>query len=241
MTFAAQPFPMAAFENGMLWRLKQANAAQVEGAPLLGYVLRSIDNYSGQLETPEILATAIGNLPAVWACFEEASYNEASGAYDATFSVLCLAGNARNEKAARHGAGPVPGGGEVGVYQIARDVAGLLDGFACNVPSATALRCTKIAVPFNAAFQKTRLAIAMLTFAVHWDPAGYSGIAGDTPVTPGETGAQVVPGTTGDFDTFDVAWEVPPFPQPQPAPPAEGVTEPAGTYSAEDTVTVNPS
>lgn len=229
------PFPMADFEDGMLGRLRQADAAQVGGEPLLGYRLRQVDTYSGQLQSPAILATAIRVLPAVWACFEDADYNEAAGTYDAIFSVVCVAGNARNEKAARRGAGA----GEVGVYQVAKDVAGLLDGFAC-VPSATALRCSKISVPFNAILQETRVAIALLTFKASWDPAGFSGVAGDQPGTPGELGAVVVRGTpTGDFDTFDVAWEVPPFPNPEPPIPAEGVVPPAGTYDAEDTVTVN--
>lgn len=230
MTFTPQPFPMAAFEDGMLWRVRKANEATVTvddvTSPLLGYVLRQVENYSGQLEGgPETVAQFIRDLPAVWACFEDAVWNEGTGLFDASFTVACVATNARNEKAARRGAGA----GEVGVYQIARDVAGVLDGFACD-PSATALRCTKITVPFNAAFRDTRVAIALMTFTTHWDPAGFNSAAGDMPST------EVI----GDFDTFDIAWEVPPFPAPEPAIPSSTVDPAAGTYDAEDTIDVNP-
>ncbi len=223
-------FPVADVEDGMLAALRAANALTVgdPAEPFLGYVLRQLDNYQGQLEggDPAAIAQFIRDLPAVWLCFEDATFNETNGTFDAAFSVVCVATNARNEKAARRGAGA----GETGVYQIARDVVGLLDGQSFSIPGITAVRCTKISLPFNANYQKTRIALALLTFSTHWDPSAFNAAAGDMPST------EIV----GDFSTFDVAWEIPPFPAPEPAIPSSTVDPAAGTYDGEDKITVNP-
>lgn len=212
----ALTFPMAQLEQGMIDRVKAAGIAMVEGQPLLGYVLRQVESYKGQLNGgPERIAQRITNMPAVWICFEDASYGQDSGLWTGNFSAVCIATDARNEQAARRGAGP----GQVGAYQIGKDVAGLIDGQSVGVDGCTAIYLTRIDAPFNAEFEKTRAAIVLLTFQVMWDPQVMNGPAGNAAIPEGEPNARGI----NDFTTFDVSWDLPP----------------AASVEAEDTITVN--
>jgi phage gp37-like protein len=214
----ALTFPMSQFEDGMIARVKAASVAVVDDLPLLGYVIREVETYKGQLNGgPTRIAEKIRVMPAVWICFEDASYQQDTGLWLGNFSAVCIAADARNEQNARRGAGI----GQVGAYQIGKDVAGLLDGQYVGVEGCTAIYCTRIDAPFNAEFEKTRCAIVLLTFQVMWDPQVISGPAGDVPILPGEPNASGI----NNFLTFDVSWDLPP----------------TASVDAEDKITVNPS
>lgn len=142
-------------------------------------------------------------MPAVWICFEDASYDTGDGLWTANFSAVCVARNARNEKAARRGAGA----GEVGAYQIGKDVAGLLDGQDFGIAGITAMRCLRIDAPFNSDFEKTRAAIMLLTFQAKWDATQYAATFGDVPRIPA---AGQLPEAA--FTDFEVGWDMPPSP-----------------------------
>ena len=198
-----------AIESGMIARLRAASAQNVDDAPLLGYRLRQVELYDGELAGgPDRIAQAVREAPAVWIAFEKASYSDASGLWLATFVAVCLTRNARNVAAARQGAGT-----DVGVYQVAKDVAGLLDGQGFGVDSITALRAVDVDLRFNAEFAGTRAAIAVVTFHAQWDPDASTGPLGDTARLAGEPNAEGM----GEFATFHVDWDIPPFTNPPPA------------------------
>lgn len=215
-------YPFAAIELGMIELLAAASKENVSGQPLLGYRLRQVESYKGQLNGgPKRVAELIRETPAVWICFENAKPQPASGLWEGTFVAVCVTKNARNEKAARHGAGD----GEVGVYQVSKDVAALLDGQTFGVPHLEAMRCANIDAPFNAEFENTRAAIMVLTFQASWDPDGFTGVAGDAPSYP--------PGReAGRFAHFNADWDVPPFTAPKPAIPVDDATK----RDARDTI-----
>ncbi|MBX9944948.1 MAG: DUF1834 family protein [Reyranella sp.] len=215
-------FPFAAIETAMIARLRAASAADVGGNPLLGYRLRQVESYQGQLNGgPKRVVEVVREVPAVWVCFEKATPDRGSGLWAGSFVAVCVARNARNEQAARHGAGA----GAVGVYQIARDVAGLLDGQTFGVEHATAAECTTIDAPFNAEFENTRAAIMLLTFELKWDPDGAA-----PPVLPAEPQGALHP--AGMFEHFNVDWDIPVFTEPKPAIPVADPTK----RDARDTI-----
>jgi phage gp37-like protein len=219
-------FPAAQFEDGMIARIKLAVAQNV-----LGYQIRQVETYKGQLNGgPARVAELVRELPAVWVCFETARRDDASGLWIGSFSAVCVARNARNEAAARRGT-IGEGGGDVGAYQIGKDVCGLLEEQTFGISDVRALRCTQLDAPFNAEFEKTRAAIVLLTFQAGWDPDGYTGPAGDVAAQlAGEPNAEGL----GEFATFNVDWDIPPFTDPAPAIP---VADPA-KRDATDTVTL---
>lgn len=221
MSFAR--FPAAQFEDGMLARLKLANTQNV-----FGYQLRQVETYKGQLEGgPKRVAELVREVPAVWVSFEDARWDDGTGLWLGSFSVVCVARNARNEAAARRGAGA----GEVGSYQIGKDVAGLFDGQTFGISDVRAMRCIRFDAPFNADFESTRAAIVLLVFQAGWDPDGLTGPAGDTQAQlEGEPNAQGL----GEFATFNVDWDIPPFTAPAPAIPVTDATK----KNATDTITL---
>lgn len=200
-----------AIETGMIARLRDASKQDVGDppVPLLGYRLRQVELYDGQLSGgPKRLAEAVRVVPAVWIAFETGRLG-ADGLWLATFTAVCATRNARNVAAARQGAGA----GEVGVYQVAKDVAGLLDGQAFGVDSITAMRAVDVDLRFNAEFEDTRAAIAIVTFHARWDPDASTGPLGDSFRLEGEPNAEGM----GEFATFHVDWDIPPFSEPPPA------------------------
>lgn len=217
-------FPFAAIELAMMELLREASKANVEGgAPLLGYRLRQVESYTGQLSGgPKRLAEAVREVPAVWVAFERAAPDPSSGLWVGTYSVVCISRNARSDRAARHGAGA----GEVGVYQVGKDVVALLEELTFGQEHVTASECVSIDAPYNAEFENTRAAIMLLSFQMSWDSDGFTGSAGDSPQFP------VPERGVGRFAKFNVDWDVPPFTAPKPAIPVDG----AAQRDARDTI-----
>lgn len=103
-----------------------AITAATSGAlPALGYTLKKVASYGGELEgEPEAKA---GRFPAALVVFIGINSTEELGGdawrYHARFGVIVGNQDRRNNKAARHGAG-----NKVGSYQLATDVLKLLVG-----------------------------------------------------------------------------------------------------------------
>lgn len=92
----------------------------------LGYKLRQVKTYGGELRDQAARA-GIKDVPAVWLAFDRGTFDQHTSGFDrlnARFVLLVGTQNLRNEQAARHGAS-----GDVGAYQIALDMAGILGGF----------------------------------------------------------------------------------------------------------------
>lgn len=98
--------------------------ASAAKAGLLGYPLKTVDSYDDEFNTKD-LGTIANLLPGAWVVFqgEDQLEERGNGVWNmrATFSVIVGARNQRNKAAQRHG-----GLGDVGSYQIARDVRQLL-------------------------------------------------------------------------------------------------------------------
>lgn len=108
-------------EQHVIARIKALNEA---GA--LGYRLRQVKTYGGELYDQASRA-AIKDVPAVWLAYNGGPFDQHTNAFDrhnARFVLLVATQNLRNEQAARHGAQ-----GDVGVYQILFDMAGILAGW----------------------------------------------------------------------------------------------------------------
>lgn len=91
----------------------------------LGYKLRQVKTYGGEARDQKARAL-IKDFPALWLAFDGADVDQETSGFDrfrARFVLLGATENLRNEKSARHG-----GNGDVGVYQIMTDMAGILAG-----------------------------------------------------------------------------------------------------------------
>lgn len=111
---------IALIENAMTARLQSASDVGI-----LGYKLKTVCTYGGQLDDMESVRRMAHALPAcLIVCLGEGLESDMGGGryrMKGRFAVIVVAHNARNEQARRHGAA-----GSVGSYQIRRDVRTLL-------------------------------------------------------------------------------------------------------------------
>lgn len=115
---------IAAIETAIVQRLSSASKHG-----LLGYTLKTVESYGGQLDDEETLRRLAVQLPACFVVFlgekGEGEHTNATYKFEARFGVIVVTRNARNEAATRHGAKTAQGQ-ETGSYQIKRDVRLLL-------------------------------------------------------------------------------------------------------------------
>lgn len=111
----------------MIGTIEAAMVERIESAAkagLLGYPLKHVDSYADEFNTKD-LGTIANLLPGAWVVFQGGDLLEMQGngvwKMRGTFAVIVGARNQRNQAAQRHGAA-----GDVGSYQIARDVCALL-------------------------------------------------------------------------------------------------------------------
>jgi len=101
-------------------------AASSGATPALGYKIRDVKSYGGELEGP--VTEIAKRSPAVLVMFsgirEALHLGGEQWQYTAGYAVIVLHQDRRNNKAARHGAGA----GDVGSYQMATDMLQLLVG-----------------------------------------------------------------------------------------------------------------
>ncbi|MEG2173143.1 MAG: phage protein Gp37 [Desulfovibrionaceae bacterium] len=111
---------IALMENAMVERLQSASDLGI-----LGYKLKTVSTYGGQLDDMDAVRRLAHALPAcLVVCLGESLDTDMGGGHyrmKGRFAVLVLAHNSRNEQARRHGAA-----GSVGTYQLRRDVRMLL-------------------------------------------------------------------------------------------------------------------
>lgn len=174
-------------ENAIIARLKAAS-----DTGLLGYKLRTIESYGGQFADEERLNKLI-QYPAAYVVFlgdkpaGEIGYADQLGA---TFAVIVAARNVRNEAATRHG-----DGGEVGTYQMIKDVRGLLkrQDFGLDIGGLTLGPARSL---FSGTIETHRVSVFAVEFATTYSDA--------EDIDTAASGLD-------DFRTFHVNWDVPPI------------------------------
>ncbi|MDP2373167.1 phage protein Gp37 [Reyranella sp.] len=181
---------IARIESAMIARLKAASDLGV-----LGYTLSDVTTLPSDLD--ERLAEYVQTFPTAWVVFGGWPNAENMGggeaAVVASFHVVVAAANLRNEKAQRHG---VASAGEVGSYQMAMDVIGLLMGqdFGLDMGPLLLGACSPL---YNGALQDKRRASL---FAVKFDTRLVI-----NPLAPEVLTVQ----PAADFTTFAVGWDRP--------------------------------
>ena len=189
----------AAIENAMLARLKAAADAGV-----LGYKWRTLETYPENWD--EYFKEKTVQAPAAWVVFAGMKNAEEQDSGDvharASFGLVIMAENARNETARRHGSPGTPGS-----YQLRDDAIGLIVGQSFGLPISrmqfidcrsvrpvAAIEARKVSM-YALEFQTTMifqpqdfedvLGIADFTsFHANWDVPGFGGIDAD-PASPG--------------------------------------------------------
>lgn len=179
----------AAIENAIIERLKAASTAG-----LLGYAWRTVDSLPTDLD--ERLAEYIKALPAAWVIWngwrKASDHGDGTSRIEHQLTVVVAAANLRNERAQRHGAG-----GDVGAYQLVADATALLMGQRFGLPIGPLVPgdCRPL---YTAAEQgKRRAALYAIGFTAAGEIAPMSWPLIATP-------------EIGEFETFDVAWDLPP-------------------------------
>jgi phage gp37-like protein len=180
---------MTSIELAALERLRLAGTS---GA--LGYVFRTLESYPEQFDKYLVEKMRGRCFPAAWIVFGGwRPPIEVGGVIrvPATFMVVVAAENLRNETAQRHGAGE----DEVGSYQLALDAAGLLHGqsLGLEIDALQLGPCRSVRPP--QAIEERKVSLYALEFTTAFDVAGVT--FGQRPI--------------GDFSTFSVDWDVPPF------------------------------
>ncbi len=180
---------MTSIELAILERLRLAAADGV-----LGYAFRTLESYPEEFDAYLKEKMRGRCFPAAWVVFGGWGRPLEVGGrirVPATFMVVVAAENLRNETAQRHGAGAT----EIGSYQLALDVAGLLHGqsLGLDVDALELGPCRSIRP--TQAIQERKVSLYALEFGTAFDVAG---------VGFGQP-------SIGDFSTFSVDWDVPPF------------------------------
>jgi phage gp37-like protein len=210
---------IAAIENAILARLKAAADAGV-----LGYAWKTLETYPEEWDQ-YLKDKSILRPPAAWVTFAGWRRIESDlfrPRLRLQFGVVVMAENQRNETATRHG-GPVSA--EPGSYQLAEDVCGLLAGQDLGLDMNALAIGDLHFVSRLAALKERKVSMLALELST-------------------EVAAELVEFPTddlGDFETFHVNWDVPPFGGIDAAPCPPGVQIPDDVHSdATDHIEVNP-
>lgn len=169
---------------------------------LLGYPLKA-ESYGGQLDNENELAKIANRLPCTLVTCTGVSKGKDNGSSyreEGTFAVLCVARSLRNERATRHGGLP----GEVGTYQMRRDVMALLCGQTLGLGNEISpLTPHGTRILFNGQLRSLSLSVVAVEFATGWNvtPAADAITAA---TLPGEAGAGIT-----NFTFFTGNWDVP--------------------------------
>ncbi|BFR47438.1 DUF1834 family protein [Nitratidesulfovibrio sp. HK-II] len=155
----------------MISAIENAIIARLSSAPrdVLGYGLRRVDSYGGQLEAEDELAKIANVLPcALVTCTGVGRADDNGSHYTerGTFAVLCVARSLRNEQATRHGGKP----GEVGTHQMRDDVLALLCGQTLGLGehiSPLVPHGTRIL--FNGKLRTQAISVVSVEFATNWN------------------------------------------------------------------------
>jgi len=166
---------------------------------LLGYAFRQVESLP--LVQDEDLAAQVRAWPAAWTTFsdwrklEDLSHGGALVALQ--FHVIVAAQNVRNAAAARLGVRAGEGGDylEVGSYQLAVDVAGLLMGQDFGLPIRNGLVIGDCKPVFIGSTKGRNLSLFAVAFTAEVEL---------------EPNVEFPDPRIGDFETFNVNWDLPP-------------------------------
>lgn len=153
---------IGSIENEIIENIKSINELDA-----LGYKIRQIKTYGGELATRKDRAK-IKDFPAVWIANDGANPAQIMNAntmYKGVFVALCATRNLRNEQAARHGVA-----GDVGVYQLAIDIAGILGGLRFeNLDKVGKLELSSIKPVSVDDSENGRIAVYAVNFMVNFN------------------------------------------------------------------------
>jgi phage gp37-like protein len=106
----------------MIAQIEDAVIERIQSAQGLGYVLRAVESYAGQLDN---IAESVRAFPAIWVAVKGSGIPQRLGAekwkIPLTVAVFVAARNVRGERATRHGTVD-----SVGSYQMLEDMQALL-------------------------------------------------------------------------------------------------------------------
>lgn len=195
-------------ENAIVARIKAASEANT-----LGYSLRTIGTYGAEFdaEDDDLIQLIKNQFPAVWVTFLDEALQDTGNKYKivARFAVLCAARSLRNEQARRHGGAA----GEIGSYQIMRDIRALLadQDLGLDIDPLTPLTVRTL---FNGGTQDLKASVLTIEFkTAYYEERGPA------------------PAGLADFQTFHADWDVPPHGNVMPPLPT-------ANPDAQDTVTM---
>lgn len=155
----------ADIEIAILTRLFSASKAGI-----LGYQLRTIESYAGQLDDEDAFAQFGGQFPAALVSFGGANPAAVLGngwRMRARFSVLAVSTRLMNDRAARFGCG----GDYVGAYQIGRDIKDLLAGQSLGLPLIGGLVPAGTQLLLNTTTARLSLAVLSVEFTADYADA----------------------------------------------------------------------
>lgn len=191
-------------ENAFVATLKRELAKD-----LSGYSVKTIDSYGGEFDDVDV-AKVLNQLPAIlvnFAGYDAPVYVGADAEVTLHYLILACAPSLRNEKDGRQGSGA----DRPGAFQLLDDAAFVLDGSDLGLndlnPPIKVQRpvaigaCRQIR---NGLVQKSRLAVYALETTI-------------TVVGRRRKGGEPL----GDFRTFHVDWDIPPFAGPAAILPAD--------------------
>lgn len=177
----------------MIAEIEQAIIKRIDAArPQLGYALRYVGSYGGQLADAASIAEFVKSYPCALVTFTGYPPPVDAGGnlwqYEPTFAVMIAAKNVRNEAATRRGAGI-----DVGTYQIVKDVKALVSDQRLDLVLSrpfTPGRCVPL---FNGKLQSQRISVLSQEFTCRFIAAASE------------------PPEVDDFKTFHADWDVPAF------------------------------
>lgn len=184
---------IAAFENAALARLAAAGDAGV-----LGYKYLTLESYPANWDV--YFREKQPRSPGAWVVFAGFSKGEKVGfgglRAEANFGLVVMAENARNETAQRHGG---PTSAEPGSYQLAMDAIALFQGqdLGLDMDAIEIRGCHIVRTEAIAKERKISMLALELVTTISVQAAS---ISGSFPVRE-----------LGDFATFHVDWDIPPF------------------------------
>lgn len=143
-------------EDAVLNRIRLAQDTGV-----LGYAFADLDSYSAQIDE-SVIEELANRTPAAWVVWGgDVVVRTHSGKRQmrGTFVVMCAARSLRNNTVARHGTGI-----DVGAYQLAQDIVGLVDGRKLDLDLTQAFTLVDRRTVFSKAVKRQHLAVYAITF-----------------------------------------------------------------------------
>lgn len=205
---------IGAIEQAIIDRLKAAN-------PVLGYDFREVESLPVDID--ESLAERVQQFPSAWTVFggwkPVRAFGDGTAKVRGTFHVIVAAQNVRNERSTRFGGSS----SEVGSYQMAWDVAGLLidQSLGLAISPLELGGCNSLFTGLT----KSKRAVSLFAVELFTE----------------FTVATTAPADLADLDVLHVNWDVPPHGGVDANPGQPGVQLPDDAHAdATSHIILNP-